>query len=644
MIPRLRFRPAELPRGAAGDLKEFCRQVRGDIIRMTTLAGSGHPGGSMSSAEIFALLWSQANVDPARPRMEGRDRIVVSHGHTSPGVYATLGRLGFFDLRTAVSAFRLAGSPFEGHVERSVPGVELTTGNLGQGVSAACGFALADRLSGHRNHVWVVTGDGEQQKGQISEARRFAMAHRICNMTVVVDMNGLQISGPTSVVMPQDIGAEYEADGWEVVTVDGHDLDELYEALRPREGATAPRAVLARTVMGKGVSFMENDEQYHGRAPTREEAAKALTELGLEDDIESLRARRNEFEPHSIEFPMPSDLQVLDLPGTPRTYRPDHLGDNRSAFGQALLDMADVNRECLPLVFDCDLAASVKTAAFGKAWPDHYFQSGIMEHHTASVAGAASLADKVVFWADFGVFAADETFNQHRLNDINMTNLKVVATHCGLDVGPDGKTHHCTKYVALMSCLNNNFTIVPADPNQTDRAVRYAATHPGNFFIAMGRSKTPVITAEDGSPFYGGSYKYVHGKPDQLRRGTDVVLAAMGCMCARAIEAAGLLSAKGCSTAVYGISAPLCITPEFVKRLSGYRLIVTYEDHDIDTGLGARMALALADCAVGVPLLRIGVQGYGMSGDPEDLYRLQGLLPDQVASRILKHMKGFKES
>jgi transketolase len=644
VIPRLGFRPRELPGDAVAKLSEFCRQVRGDVIRMTTLAGSGHPGGSMSSAEIFALLWSQAFVDPARPRMEGRDRIVISHGHTSPGVYATLGRLGFFELADAVRTFRMAGSPFEGHIERSIPGVELTTGNLGQGVSAACGFALADRLSGYRNRIWVVTGDGEQQKGQISEARRFAIAHRITNLTMIVDLNGLQISGRTRDVMPQNLEAEYRADGWEVVTVDGHDLRALYAALRPSDVPEAPKVVLARTVMGKGVPFMEDDEQFHGRAPTREEASRALSDLGLEDDLERLSAERAGCRPDSSVFEFPSALRILDLPGTPRNYGAEHKGDNRSAFGQALLDMAEVNRDSVPMVFDCDLAGSVKTAAFGKAWPDYYFQSGIMEHHTASAAAAASLADKVVFWADFGVFAADETFNQHRLNDINLTNLKVVATHCGLDVGPDGKTHHCTKYIALMGCMHNNFTVVPADPNQTDRAVRYAACHPGNFFIAMGRSKTQVILAEDGSPFFGGSYKYVHGKPDHLRKGTDVVIAAMGCMCVRAIEAGRHLAAKGVSAAVFGISAPLCITPAFVRKLSGYRLIVTYEDHDVETGLGARMAVAMADSAVGVPLLRIGVQGYGVSGEPEDLYRLQGLLPDQVASRIFKRLRSLKGS
>ncbi len=638
MIRRTLFRSPVLPPDVREGLADLCRIVRGDIIRMTTLAGSGHPGGSMSSAEIYAMLWSQADVDPCDPWRRGRDRIVVSHGHTSPGVYSVLGRLGYFDAEAAVRSFRLAGSPFEGHIERSVPGVELTTGNLGQGLSGACGLALADGLAGFRNHVFVVMGDGEQQKGQIVEARRFAAARRL-PVTVVVDLNGLQISGRTGDVMPVDLAAEYASDGWDVASVDGHDLDALYAALARAREIPGPSVLLARTVMGRGVSFMENDAQYHGKALDRESAAKALSELGIPDDIDSLAEARKS----SAAIPSPSRIPcsgaVLGHAGIPRTYGADHRGDNRSAFGLALLDLASLNRDAVPLVFDCDLAGSVKTEAFARAYPDFFVQSGIMEHHTASAAGAASLADRVVFWADFGVFAMDETFNQHRLNDINMTNLKVVATHCGLDVGPDGKTHHCIKYLALTGSLRNCSVIVPADPNQTDRAVRFAATHPGNFFIAMGRSKAPVMTNPDGSPAFGGAYRFVYGRHDVLREGTDALLLAMGAMCGRALAAAGILEGMGISTAVLGVSCPLCLSPSLIERVRGFRVAASCEDHDRDTGLGNRIALALSDTGGGPPLLRFGVDGYGLSGEPEDLYRHQGMTPGRIASGIASALR-----
>lgn len=633
-IERTLFRPLDLSMENQKAIKEFCNFARGDIIRMTTLAGSGHPGGSMSSLEIFALLWSQANIDPSEPLKEGRDRIVVSHGHTSPGVYATLGRLEFFDLQRAVATFRKAGSPFEGHIERSIPGVELTTGNLGQGISSAAGMALADRSRGIHNHVWVVTGDGEHQKGQIAEARRFIRNFGLCNMTVVVDCNGLQISGRTDRVMYTDIAAEYRADGWDVTEVDGHNLSALYRALRPESFTRAPRLVLAMTVMGKGVSFMENDPKYHGTALKPQQAEDALAELGLPNDLKELERLRQESWKGKGDFNLRLPYEILDLEGTPIIYDPDHRGDNRGAFGAALMDLARMNTDNLPLVFDCDLAGSVRTAEFGEEFPDHFFQSGIMEHNTASVAGGASIAGKVAFWADFGVFAADETFNQHRLNDINMTNLKVVATHCGLDVGMDGKTHHCINYISLMGTLYHYNTVVPADPNQTDRVVRYAATHPGNFFIAMGRSKIPVITDEDGDPFFGKDYRFVYGMHDHIRRGTDVAIVAMGGMVCKALEARELLEGRGISTAVYGISCPLCIRPKLLDELSSYRLVLTYEDHDMDTGMGSKMAIAIACFRRSVNLRRKGISEYGVSGRPEELYRMAGLLPAQIADYV----------
>ena len=642
-IDRTGFREPSLPRETLSSVEELCRLARADVLLMTTLAGCGHPGGSMSSMEILALLYSQSRLDPARPSRRGRDRVVVSNGHISPGIYAVLGRLGFFDIEDAVASFRLAGSEYEGHAERSVPGVELTTGNLGQGFSGACGLAVADRSHGITNHVWVLTGDGEQQKGQNSEARRFAAHYGLGNLTLVVDCNGLQISGRTDGIMPVDLEAEYRASGWNVVTVeDGHDLSLLYDALRPDQGSTAPKLVIARTVMGKGVSFMEDLADYHGKALDEKQLLEALDELGIEDGagkLERLREKRREWKPRSGRTSLQASYEILDHPGEPEVYPVDHRGDNRGAFGRALLDLAHTNRERIPLVFDCDLAGSVRTAKFSEEHPALFFQCGIQEHHAVSAAGAASIAGRVVFFVGFGVFAIDETLNQHRLNDINMTNLKVVATHCGLDVGEDGKTHHCINYLGLLRTLRHYDAIVPADPNQTDRVTRYVATHPGNFFVAMGRSKTPVIADDDGAPFYGDGYRFVYGQPDLIRTGRDLALVTMGCMCSRAMEVRELLADLGLSAAVYNVSSPLCLSREFLERLGEYGLVASYEDHDRDSGLGASLAIALLEAGVCVPIVRYGVREYGFSGPPDDLLRLQGLMPQQVARAISEKLR-----
>jgi len=274
------FSTPSLDAKTIAELEERARLARGAILTMTTLAGSGHPGGSMSSLEIYLVLWAFASVDPRDPGRPDRDRIVVSHGHTSPGVYAVLGQEGFFDLDDAIAHFRQAGSPFEGHVERSVPGVEWGTGNLGQGLSAGVGFALASRITGLGWRTFVAMSDGEQHKGQVAEARRLAAKEGLADITAVVDLNGIQISGRTADVMPVDVAKDFAADGWGVIEVDGHDLAAVYEAVAAAVAERdRPVAVIAHTVIGKGVSFMEGDAGWHGKAPSAEETKTALAEL-----------------------------------------------------------------------------------------------------------------------------------------------------------------------------------------------------------------------------------------------------------------------------------------------------------------------------------------------------------------------------
>ncbi len=335
------FLPEALSAEDLEELRQLARQCRGDSITMTTLAGCGHPGGSMSSIDFYLVLWHGARVNPTDPHDPDRDRIVVSHGHTSPAVYMALASVGFVERDDAIAHFRQTGSAFEGHVERCVPGIEWSTGNLGQGLSAGCGFAVAGRLLGKDYHVFVAMSDGEQQKGQVSEARRFAVKYGLTNTTVIIDLNERQISGKTGDVMPQDIAANYRADGWEVLEIDGHDFQAIYQALRQALNTTdRPVAVLAHTVMGKDVGFMEGDEQWHGKALPEDVAAKALAELGLENEIEKYQQLRAKGTRPVYHIPEPGGGPALEV-GEPITY--EDPTDERSAFGHALEDIAKRN-------------------------------------------------------------------------------------------------------------------------------------------------------------------------------------------------------------------------------------------------------------------------------------------------------------
>ena len=628
-------------------LSRRARQARGDILTMTTLAGCGHPGGSMSSIEMYLLLFGGARLNPEAPGTFDRDRIVISHGHTSPGAYAALAQCGFCDRDAAISQFRYPGSVYEGHVERAVAGIEWGTGNLGQGLSAGCAFALAARLHNSAWHAYVVMGDGEQQKGQISEARRFAVKYRLNNLTALIDLNGLQISGQTDQVMPQRIADNFRADGWQVLDVDGHDLHALYQALHTATRAQdQPVAILARTVMGKGVSFMENQAKYHGAALNEQQYAEAMQELELQPALDRFRQQRAACAPvldsHGAALPgavEPARISVA------RSYTPDSapydadtVTDNRSAFGRALADIARTAAAdpSLPpvAVFDCDLAGSVKTTEFASILPDRFFECGIQEHHTATMAGAISTAGVLPFFADFGVFGVCETYNQHRLSDINHSNLKLVCTHIGLDVGEDGKTHQCLDYIGMLRNIFGFRIITPADPNQTYWATRYIAAQAGNYFLGMGRSKVPVLCDADGTPLFGAGYTFTYGAIDRIRSGAHAAVVACGTMVHRAVAAADRLAQRGIRVGVYNASCPTCLDRTMLQEAAQTGLLLSYEDHHCDTGLGASIALELAALPQAVRLVRLGVRAYGLSGKPDNVYAAAGIGIDELVTTI----------
>jgi transketolase len=289
-------------------------------------------------------------------------------------------------------------------------------------------------------------------------------------------------------------------------------------------------------------------------------------------------------------------------------------------------------------VFDCDLATSVKTDGFAATCPNAFFQGGIQEHNTAVIAGALSTQGVVTFWADFGVFGIDEAYNQHRLNDINHTHLKLVTTHDGLDVGEDGKTHQCIDYVGVLRNLYGFRVIVPADPNQTDRVVRYIATQTGNFALAMGRSPIPVILDLEGKPLFGGDYRFEYGKADLVRPGTRAAIVTMGSMVYRAVAAWEKLKAMGIDVAVWNFSCPIDLDGEALERAAETGLLVTYEDHNVRTGLGCSVANALAEKGLGARLVKLGIPHYGASGKPDDLFKLHGLSVDHLIEAVRSHL------
>ena len=257
-------------------------KVRMGIIESTHAAKCGHPGGSMSAADLFTYLYfKELNVDPANPKWDDRDRFVLSKGHTAPGLYAALALRGFFPAEDLLT-LRKVGSYLQGHPNmNSVPGVDMSTGSLGQGISTACGMALAAKVKGKTNRVYTLLGDGEIQEGQVWEACMFASHYKLDNLCVIIDNNGLQIDGNVADVMsPYPIVDKLEAFGFHIQAIDGHDFQAIEAALETAKTVKGrPCAIVMKTVKGKGVSFMENQAGWHGVAPNDQQYEQAMSEL-----------------------------------------------------------------------------------------------------------------------------------------------------------------------------------------------------------------------------------------------------------------------------------------------------------------------------------------------------------------------------
>ena len=264
------------------ELSKTANEIRKSIVTAVHSAKSGHPGGSLSSADIFTYLYfEEMNIDPANPKMEDRDRFVLSKGHVAPAYYSTLAEKGFFPKEDLVT-LRHTGSYLQGHPDmKHIPGVDMSSGSLGQGLSTAVGMAAAAKFDGKSNRVYCLTGDGEIQEGQIWEAAMWAGFRKLDNLVVIVDNNNLQIDGPIDqVCSPYPIDKKFESYNFHVINIDGNDFDQIRVAFKEaRETKGMPTAIIAKTIKGKGVSFMENNAGWHGKAPNDEEYAIAMADL-----------------------------------------------------------------------------------------------------------------------------------------------------------------------------------------------------------------------------------------------------------------------------------------------------------------------------------------------------------------------------
>ena len=600
------------------ELKVKANDLRIDIVRMIAEAGSGHPGGSLSCADIMTALYFGGVMkhDPANPKADDRDRFILAKGHAAPALYATLAHAGYFP-REELGTLRKLGTRLQGHPDCNLlPGVEVSTGSLGQGLSIASGLAAGQKLAHDEHAVFALLGDGECQEGQVWEAAMFAAHNKLDNLIAIVDRNRLQIDGNTcDVCDPGDLAAKFSAFGWDVTEVDGHDIEALIStfASAKEDRSGKPHAVIAHTVKGKGVSFMEDQAGWHGKAPSAEELEQALKDLGYDGQGAVYGAAGSctlapEPEPATARV---SCAKVHD-PAARSTSSEKKA--TRAAFGVTLAELADGGAPVVAV--DADLTGSTTTKKFAAAKPEYaerLFNVGIAEQNMVDVAAGLALAGNVAFTGSFAVFGTGRAYDQIR-NTVcySKLNVKIAPTHAGISVGPDGGSHQMLEDISLMRGLPNMRVLVPADYAAAAAAIKLAAETPGPVYVRMGRASVPCVYEDGIELSLGGAYV--------LREGKDVTIAACGVEVEQALKAADQLAKEGIEAEVIDAFSIKPLGAETIlASVAKTGAIVTAEEHSVIGGLGSAVAEALAEQAP-APIEFVGMRDkFGKSGAYEEL-------------------------
>jgi len=653
------------------ELRDTARLMRGYNLVALCAAGSGHAGGTLSIMDIAAALYLRAaEHDPKNPAWPNRDRILWSAGHKAPALYVSLGIAGFCRLDDTVT-LRKFGSPFQGHPHwLKLPGVEISSGSLGQGLSVAVGMALAARIDGKQHRIFCLMGDGEQQEGQVWEAAMEAGHFHLDNIIAVVDCNRLQIDGWVKDVMQvEPLAAKYAAFGWEVLRIDGHNMSEIVDALEQARAVTGkPVVILADTIKGRGVSFMENQPGWHGKSPNREELDKALADLGLTgrlpvDDLLAKAKNWQEEATHALEARMPryshdywwNSDQTMQVKMEP----------TRKGFGRALAECGDDERVvCLGL----DISGSITIADFYTGKPERarrWISFGIAEQSATAAAAGLAREGKLPVLGSYATFSAARNLDQLRVSVCySNLNVLVAGAHAGVSVGPDGATHQALEDLFPVLGLPNMTVVVPCDAVETRKATRHLLLeHEGPKYIRFAREATPIVTDEN-TPFVFGKANLIRLRaqgPDFAKadfvsafetrlasecadEGEDLSIVACGPMVPEAMRAAWILKCEfGYETRILNLHTLKPIDTEAVARAARETgVIVTAEEHQIGA-LSGRVARILAGSPglLSVPVLAgaIGVQDrFGESGAPWELVKEFGVSGEHIAETAVELM------
>jgi transketolase len=592
----------ELPYDA---LKKLATLIRYYILAATTEAGSGHPTSSLSATELLVgLLFSRIfRYDLDQPQHPNNDRLIFSKGHASPLYYALWAAAGRLSEDELVKTYRQFGSPLEGHPTVTFPYAEAATGSLGQGLSIGVGMALnAKYLDKLPYLTYVLLGDSEMAEGSQWEGLEIAAHYKLDNLVGILDVNRLGQRGET--MYGHDLAAfekRIAAFGWETILIDGHSFPEVLKAYeRAVTVADKPAMIIAKTVKGKGVSFLEDKNGWHGKAVSREDLVRALTELG--DIDKSVRGA----------IAKPEDLRPARLaprPAPPFSYPPDRPVATRKAYGNALARLYPEFPDIVSL--DGEVSNSTMAEIFQQAYPDRFFEMFVAEQNMVGAALGLARRGKVPFVSTFAAFLS-RAFDQIRMSRYSDPNLKFVGSHAGVSIGEDGPSQMGLEDIAMFRTVLNSVVLYPADAVAAERLVEEAAKHRGIVYLRTTRAATPII--------YDPQETFPIGGSKVLRQSDRDALTAVsaGITLFEALKAYEELLKEGISIRVIDLYSVKPIDAAALLRAArDTGAIVTVEDHYGEGGLGEAVLSALA--AAPAPVHILAVRKKPLSGKPQEL-------------------------
>ena len=606
-------------------LKNVATRLRIDSIRSTSEAGSGHPTSCCSAADVVAaLFFAEMRFDPKDPRHPGSDRFVLSKGHAAPLLYAAWAEAGAFD-REELLKLRRIDSDLEGHPTPRLSFVDVATGSLGQGICAAVGSALNARRIKSDYRTYCVLGDGESAEGSVWEAADVASLDKLDNLCGITDVNGLGQSRAT--MWGHDLEAfanRWRAFGWHAITIDGHDISAILDACaEARATRGKPTMIVARTIKGKGVSFVEGKDGWHGRAFKKgEELDRALAEL--ERQFVPVPAGLNQQQLIAKPASRPS-AEPAPKPVAPPSYNAGDSVATREAYGTAIAKLGEADARIVTL--DADVKNSTFSERFEKVFPDRFYENFIAEQIMIGSAMGLAARGAIPFPSTFACFltrAADFI----RMAAISNVGIKVAGSHAGVSIGEDGPSQMALEDLAMFRAEPNFTVLYPCDAVSTERLVALMAYHPGPAYMRTSRPKAEILYSAD-EVFTIGGLKVLRESAGDV---TTIVTA--GVTVFEALKAHKELRAAGTAVRVIDLYSLQPIDAQSLiaaGRATGGH-IITVEDHYAAGGIGDAVAEAVSDA--GIRVHRLAVREIPRSGKPEELLDRYGISAKHIVEAV----------